>query len=286
MMDVNNQKYYELMGKRLKRFRNDLKLTLTDVGSIIGHSATLIQSIESGQKKPSFDLLLKFQTVYRKSITAMVNTDFMIQNSVNKQRQASTWSDAITLIEELQPVEIPVYKQSTFCNPDAKPTDIGGSGDEPFDHILWSKYKFENRGYNNSKIDWHSSPPIFIVQIQTTNLYPHFNVNDRICFEKVPFEELPQYGSSIICLGNDGKPRRDFNNTKGCRIVRADVVGSYDEAKQGGMIYKNNGMDDFANLKEKDYLGIGIQTIRSISNLQEHSSFEQIEEHSRLRNVA
>ena len=40
MMDVNNQKYYELMGKRLKRFRNDLGMTLTDVGSIIGQTLT------------------------------------------------------------------------------------------------------------------------------------------------------------------------------------------------------------------------------------------------------
>ena len=84
-------------------------------------------------------------------------------------------------------------------------------------------------------------------------------------------------------MGNTGKPRKDFNNTKGCRIVRADVVGSYDESKEGGMIYKNNGMEDFANLKEKDYLGIGIQSIRSISNLQEHSTYQQIKEHSRYQ---
>ena len=280
MIKENNEQYYKRVGARLRSFREEMNFSLADASMNCGKglSAQYLSMVENGTKIPSMDLLISLARLYRKSLSALVSDGFNTIN-YNKQKITDSWKEQLTHLHESVPLEIPVYKQVNYKNPDViNATEEGVTGQEPYDYVLWGKRKAEDR-LNNGK-------GLFIIQLQTTNLSPQYNVNDRIIFEPVPFEELIHYSQSVVAIYN-GTPRADFNGSKGVSLVWISV-----EEKQRPVpdplnpnpikkvVYKNHGTDTWKELTKKHYLGLGIQVIKSMI-VGPLSSYSLIEEHNR-----
>lgn len=60
------------MGKRLKELRTDRKLTQQQLASQIGLATSAISSYESGNRYPSYEVLIKYSKIFH------VSTDYLL----------------------------------------------------------------------------------------------------------------------------------------------------------------------------------------------------------------
>ncbi len=60
------------MGKRLKELRTDRKLTQQQLASQIGLATSAISSYESGNRYPSYEVLIKYSKIFH------VTTDYLL----------------------------------------------------------------------------------------------------------------------------------------------------------------------------------------------------------------
>ena len=93
-MDVN----YELIGVRIKRYRENKGLSQEELGSIIGISNRHLSKIETGAKNPSLELILNIANVL--NITADDLLADYLNNSTEKQN-----TELLTIFTDCTPAE-------------------------------------------------------------------------------------------------------------------------------------------------------------------------------------
>ena len=62
------------VGPRLKRVRTQRDVTLTELAAVTGISKSTLSRLESGQRKPSLELLLPIAQAHRMSLDELVGT--------------------------------------------------------------------------------------------------------------------------------------------------------------------------------------------------------------------
>lgn len=93
-MDVN----YELIGVRIKRYRENKGLSQEELGSIIGISNRHLSKVETGAKNPSLELILNIANAL--NITADDLLVDYLNNSTEKQN-----TELLTIITDCTPTE-------------------------------------------------------------------------------------------------------------------------------------------------------------------------------------
>lgn len=93
-MDVN----YELIGVRIKRYRENKGLSQEELSSIIGISNRHLSKVETGAKNPSLELILNIANVL--NITADDLLADYLNNSAEKQN-----TELLTVFTDCTPTE-------------------------------------------------------------------------------------------------------------------------------------------------------------------------------------
>ena len=218
----------KIIGTRLKSLRLENGISQKDLANSIETSVQTITQIETFRREPTLDIIEKYSNYFSIPIEDIVRGLNQISKSLNIE---STLDTARNLILEAMPIEIPVYSHREFLDPKKQA--------KPIDKIYWYREKINNRN-------------LFAIHVQTANLDPDIQVNDRIIIDP----DLP------ICPGfglrYDGRARSNFSNTKGVHVVRF-------EAAEKGKYVSSNNYDDVRRIVEKNmYKGMVIQIIRYV----------------------
>ncbi len=228
-MDNKNLRI-KIIGDRLKQFRIDNNISQKDLAASIETSVQTITQIETYKREASLDLIEKYAIFFNLSIEDIVK-DIV---TVNKSKDIITVLEiAQAAILEAFPVRIPVYSHRELLDP--KIADI-----KPIDNIYWTKEKIKNRN-------------LFAVHVQTGNLYPDINVNDRLIIDP----DLPISSGIGICF--DGRARSNFANSQGAHIVK------YEAAENNKYVFSNNFDEVKRKVKEGFYKGMAIQKVTPLS---------------------
>ena len=224
-MDTKNIRS-KIIGDRLKQLRLDNNISQKDLAASIETSVQTITQVETYNREASLDLIEKYAIFFNMGIEDIVKDIVTVTKSKNITNQLEIAQAAIL---EAFPVEIPVYSHRELLDP--KITDI-----KPIDIIYWTKDKIKNRN-------------LFAVHVQTANLYPDINVNDRLIIDP----DLPVSPGIGLCF--DGRARSNFANTQGVHIVK------FEAAENNKYVFSNNFDEVKRELKKGFYKGMAIQKL-------------------------
>ncbi len=222
-----SEKKSKIIINRLKNLRINNKISQKDLAASIGTSVQTITQIETFNREPSLDLIEKYGVFFNVGIEEIVKD---IIPTTSKVRSVEEELDkAKESILNIFPVAIPVYSHREYLDPKIKNLTT-------IDRIYWHKDKLKNRN-------------LFAIHVQTANLYPDIETNDRLIIDP----DLPLSSGIGLCF--DGRSRSNFANSQGIHLVNF-------QAGENGKFYYNNNFDEVRRLvKPNFYKGMAIQKI-------------------------
>lgn len=195
---TNNEEIIELnlkqlVGNRLKKARESKSITIREAAENINKTYQWLSAIENGINYINLDDLQKLASLYMVQISQLVDRYPNQVGPLNIEERLRNFTNEI--INNL-PVSIPVFSHFGYLNK--------GEIQQPHDYIYWSRQRVAGRNLR-------------IVQLQTNNLAPDLEANDRVVIE---VGVNPTEGIGAFYLD---EPRQDFNDTAGVRIVYYEV---------------------------------------------------------------
>ncbi len=239
-----NMDYKNIIATRLKSLRVAGKYTQNELARILDTSQQNIQLWESQKRTPTIEILVAYCTYFNIKPSSLI--DILLPQNIGEISIENIVDNFKAELLSVLPDRLPIYSQRVFGNP-KYPTQ------QPHDYIYWSKKRVNGRR-------------LYLIQVQTPNMYPDIKTNDRIIVDP----DLPISNGAAVIINKE--KRVNFDNQLGASIVRVT------QSADGKFYYNNNFRPKNLELKDYMYQGMVIQVITAVQVEGLYPSYEQIEE--------
>tara|TARA_R100001086_G_scaffold209041_1_gene124789 strand:- start:207 stop:965 length:759 start_codon:yes stop_codon:yes gene_type:complete len=228
-----------ILADKLKELRVSTGISQKDLAEALDVSILTISSIEGHKRPVSLPLLRSYSFYFNLNLSTFFDdTIDTSENSLNYEFEIENIKKKLL---NILPIQIPCYSHRELFNPKFPKQ-------ESIAYALRSGDYYSNQGKD-----------LYMIQVQTNNLYPDILANDRIIVDpKLPVDT----GIGIVYKKN--YKREHFNNESGAMIIR------FEKTQSGKILYANNFTKNHLltpikrELKENEYKGMVIQIIRPI----------------------
>ncbi len=235
--NISNEE--KILADKLKELRISTGISQKDLSEGLDVSIQTITSIESYKRAVSLNLLRSYSIYFNMNLSTFF--DDTIDTSENSLNYESEIENIKKKLLNILPIQIPCYSHRELFNPKFP--------------------KQQSIAYALRSGDYYSKhgKDLYMVQVQTNNLYPDVLANDRIVVDpKLPVDT----GIGIVYRKNH--KRDHFNNENGAMIIR------FEKTESGNILFANNFTKNHLQtpikreLKENEYKGMVIQIIRPV----------------------
>tara|TARA_R110002020_G_scaffold149537_2_gene325881 strand:+ start:1110 stop:1865 length:756 start_codon:yes stop_codon:yes gene_type:complete len=240
-----NMDYKNIIAARLKSLRVAGKYTQNELARILDTSQQNIQLWESQKRTPTIEVLVAYCTYFNIKPSSLI--DILLPQNIGEISIENIVDNFKAELLSVLPDRLPIYSQRVFGNP-KYPTQ------QPHDYIYWSKKRVNGRR-------------LYLIQVQTPNMYPDIKTNDRIIVDP----DLPMSDGAAVIIHN--QKRANFDNQLGASVVRIRSNAS------GKFEWTNNFSNKSRLLKDSEFQGMVIQVITAFQVEGIYPSYDHIEEH-------
>ena len=227
------------LADKLKELRISTGISQKELAEALSVSIQTITSIEGHKRAASLPLLRSYTIYFNLNLSTFFNdTIDSTENSMNYESEIENIKNKLI---NILPVQIPCYSHRELYNP-------------KFPKLKAISYALRTGDYYSKR-----GKDLYMIQVQTNNLYPEVLANDRIVVD--PTVEVDT-GIGIVYRKNH--KRDHFNNEAGAMIIR------FEKTESGQILFANNFTKNHLQtpikreLKENEYKGMVIQIIRPV----------------------
>ena len=235
--NISNEE--KLLADKLKELRVSTSISQKDLAEALDVSILTISSIEGHKRAVSLPLLRSYSIYFNMNLSTFF--DDTIDTSENNLNYEFEIESIKKKLINILPVQIPCYSHTELFNPKFPKQ-------EPIAYALRSGGYYSKHGKD-----------LYMVQVQTNNLYPDVLANDRIVVDPKLSVDT---GIGVVYRKNH--KRDHFNNESGAMIIR------FEKTESGKILFANNFTKNHLQtpikreLKENEYKGMVIQIIRPV----------------------
>lgn len=233
----------KVIANRLKQLRTNGNYTQKELGLILNVSQQNIQLWESGKRIPGLEQVAGYCKYFNVKPSEIV--DLLLPLNTGEDNLESVLENFKINLLKIFPAQIPVYSQAVFGNPKFP-------NQKPFDYVYWSNNRLKGRR-------------LYVLQVQTPNMYPDIQINDRIIIDP----DLAIDDGIAVIISNE--KRVNFDNQYGASVVRIRRTPK-------GFVYNNNFTTKEQPLKKEHYQGMVIQSARGFKVEGYSQSYEEIQQ--------
>ena len=235
--NISNEE--KLLADKLKELRVSTSISQKDLAEALDVSILTISSIEGHKRAVSLPLLRSYSIYFNMNLSTFF--DDTIDTSENNLNYEFEIESIKKKLINILPVQIPCYSHTELFNPKFPKQ-------EPIAYALRSGGYYSKHGKD-----------LYMVQVQTNNLYPDVLANDRIVVDPKLSVDT---GIGVVYRKNH--KRDHFNNETGAMIIK------FEKTESGNILFANNFTKNHLQtpikreLKENEYKGMVIQIIRPV----------------------